>query len=281
MLVTKKAVWRLQLGAHGLRVFEDSAFAHLRLNDSPQEKRTTWEITHRGHRFVVPKKTRDGQLLELLADPALKRNVLALRKDYSRTPYGETRLLTIHPSGEERYVGASSLDPGQVLDGEWFAYLHTVGVVPYGLRRDSSKPTWFVQLERAERRARRAMLDSQGWFRLDLTHQRIRELQNRHMVLQSRMHSFTENVGQTPYVAQPPQGIRSYAYRGHRLGILLIALQEEIAHRAGASAIEAHFHPLTAGRFVGRYGWKKLVELQPGMHHYRKEFCKVEQPGSP
>ncbi|NYZ74945.1 hypothetical protein H0O03_01650 [Candidatus Micrarchaeota archaeon] len=262
----------LAFGRHSLRVFSEPRFKRLALKQAPEERRAHWLVFHEGRQITVPKQNSMGYgLVQLMRDPARKGNLLALRKDDLSNFFGAVRIFTVSPAGEETPLGHSFLtrDPGRQT-----AVLSTVGLVPFALRRISSRNLRINELKKK-------MLDTSS--RLNQLAEARTSPEKRERMRDILMSSNSEanrewfeleqSLRFDPIHPRLPPGLRAYSYRGKGLGDLLIAVQEELARSSGSKAIEGAFAKETTGRFLPKHGWTVINE-KPSTVHCRKEFSQ-------
>jgi hypothetical protein len=134
----------LSLGRRRLGVFSRPEFKALALKEAPVEKRTHWEVIHHDRAFAIPKSLGGKALVHILRDPARQGNLLAVRKDKLNSPYGQFHLYSVSPSGDEFPVASAALE---FPPGHQAPLLVSLGVLPYSLRKFSSRPRGTQKLQ--------------------------------------------------------------------------------------------------------------------------------------
>ncbi len=243
----------LQFGRHALDTFGREPFVHWSVSGPLTEHRTHWRIEHAGHVFSVKKARLYSEqaiqgnqlrhpsvvsispehLVHVLKDPVRRQNLLVIRKAEPENPFGVFSAYSVFPSGDEEFMGfvrLSSNTPDSTL-------LSGVGVAGYALRKPSSIAGVAAQFQRA------ADLDA----------------------LQKLIHATsTGNAGPSR-----PSGMRSWRYRGRRLGHLLTVLAEDVSRASGAREIYASWSRKTASH-VTRHGWIALGKTKKSSMWCRK-----------
>jgi len=261
----------LAFGRHSLHVFSEPRFANLALKERPEERRTHWLVSHEGRMIAVPKNSNGYGLVQLMRDPARKGNLLALRKDDLSSFFGTARLFTVSPTGEETPIGNSSL---ALPKGSQIAVLSTVGLVPFALRRKTSRNLLVGELKKKmgdlERRSKQLSQERLS----PEERERLRDvLLTSHSEANREWFELDENLRGYPFHTRPPSGLKAYSYRRKGLGDLLIAVQEEFARSHGSRGIEGEFAQETTGRFLPKHGWKVVEEGHFGLI-CRKDFTE-------
>jgi len=260
----------LAFGRHSLRVFSEPRFKHLSLKQAPGERRTHWLVFHEGREIAVPKKNDLGYaLVQIMRDPARKGNLLALRKDDLSSFFGTVRIFTVSPAGEETPLGNSFLTRDL---GSQTAVLSTVGLVPFALRRISSRNLRIAELKK-KMLYTASRLDQLAEARISPEkRERLRDvLMSSSSEANREWFELEQNLRFDPIHPRMPPGLKAYSYRGKGLGDLLITIQEELARSSGSKAIEGEFAKETTGRFLPKHGWKVISE-NPSTLHCRKDF---------
>ncbi|MEW5955422.1 MAG: hypothetical protein AB1626_02685 [Candidatus Micrarchaeota archaeon] len=198
--------------------------------------------------------------MHLLADPAHKGNLLAVRKENLARPFGETRVFTVSPAGEESPVAASTMLAPHPRYG--VPEIYSLAVRPYALSGKAAEHFRGRELEKRIAELQRGLEKSSAVERS------AKWEQIRRMRAESR--SFSDKLETVLQAAQRPAGRRVYSYRLRGIGLLLMRLHEEIAEAAGFPRVQAFFNKDTAARFMPRYGWKQVT---PG-GYFEKRFGK-------
>lgn len=277
----------LEFGKHFLSTFKHPSFSHLALKEPPVERRNKWLVSHEGRNIEVLKEVDRRKLLQVLRDPVHKGNLLALRKENLHDPFGNITLYTVSKSGNERHVGHAILERRGEPD---LPHLTWVGVVPYALRSKRAEDLLLAALERTRKKLEDRLTTPIrigetriNLHQLDFLEKRLKGgLRDEVIVpedprmLLAAFENFQVLKGLKEGRAVQEPGLakrKIYSYRGHRLGPLLISVEEELARMSGAKGMTGDLDISSTGRFLQKFGWvPEGLDTSSRYVRFRKAF---------